>query len=293
MLFSPSWRLFALLTAALAQRAAPQAHGAAGVSARPVKMAATATTTAAADAVCGDGVRAASEQCDDGNSDSGDGCSDTCAYEAGWLCYDAATPAESCDLTTARPSAPVGGLDECFTACGAVSLDDGSACSGDTQCGPCQPGCDYVFSPYPPGAAPSPAPSAPIYGCNPDDLVVEALATPRLRRPLHEVTEDQWARIVKAFWTLRTVDTLTGQELFGGAYFDFEYFVLRHSTTSTCLNEEHGAEMGFPGDPTGEPPIFSFWHGVQILEVESAPAPTPTLTPSPSPSPSPSPYPRP
>ena len=28
--------------------------------------------------------------------------------------------------------------------------------------------------------------------------------------------------------------------------------------------------MGFPGDPTGEPPIFSFWHGVQILELESA-----------------------
>lgn len=38
--------------------------------------------------VCGDGSRnSASEQCDDGNLSSGDGCSATCQLEAGWSCF--------------------------------------------------------------------------------------------------------------------------------------------------------------------------------------------------------------
>jgi cysteine-rich repeat protein len=37
-------------------------------------------------AVCGDGIRQGSEECDDGNLTSGDGCSPTCTVEYGWSC---------------------------------------------------------------------------------------------------------------------------------------------------------------------------------------------------------------
>lgn len=40
-------------------------------------------------AVCGDGALVAPEGCDDGRTDDGDGCSATCAVEAGWICTGA------------------------------------------------------------------------------------------------------------------------------------------------------------------------------------------------------------
>lgn len=39
-------------------------------------------------AVCGDGVRAGEETCDDTNTEAGDGCDDRCRVEAGWSCAD-------------------------------------------------------------------------------------------------------------------------------------------------------------------------------------------------------------
>lgn len=38
---------------------------------------------------CGDGHRSPEEQCDDGNTENGDGCSSSCTVEAGYLCTDA------------------------------------------------------------------------------------------------------------------------------------------------------------------------------------------------------------
>ena len=35
---------------------------------------------------CGDGITSGAEACDDGNNDSGDGCSATCHLELGWKC---------------------------------------------------------------------------------------------------------------------------------------------------------------------------------------------------------------
>ncbi len=40
------------------------------------------------DAVCGDGQRYSNEACDDGNMRSGDGCSETCTIEEGFVCED-------------------------------------------------------------------------------------------------------------------------------------------------------------------------------------------------------------
>ena len=38
--------------------------------------------------MCGDGLKFPQEQCDDGNTFSGDGCSSTCTVETGWSCTD-------------------------------------------------------------------------------------------------------------------------------------------------------------------------------------------------------------
>lgn len=38
--------------------------------------------------VCGDGKRAGSEECDDGNLEDGDGCSQQCTVEANFHCFE-------------------------------------------------------------------------------------------------------------------------------------------------------------------------------------------------------------
>src|SRR5690625_7808482 len=44
--------------------------------------------------VCGDGILSDGEECDDGNTTNGDGCSSTCEIEEGWECPEAG---EACD----------------------------------------------------------------------------------------------------------------------------------------------------------------------------------------------------
>ena len=80
--------------------------------------------------VCGDGLRAGAEVCDDGNVVSGDGCDASCAIEVGFTC-------------TGAPSV-------CLTTCGdglragAEACDDGNMSSGD-GCGACD-GAEPGFS---------------------------------------------------------------------------------------------------------------------------------------------------
>ncbi len=78
--------------------------------------------------VCGDGVVAGNEQCDDGNTVSGDGCSSTCALEAGYTCPHAGQPCKKIE----------------FCGDGIVELnigeqcDDGNTVSGDGCSSLCQ-----------------------------------------------------------------------------------------------------------------------------------------------------------
>lgn len=44
------------------------------------------TNSTACNSVCGDGVKAASEACDDGNTQNGDGCSSNCTIESAYYC---------------------------------------------------------------------------------------------------------------------------------------------------------------------------------------------------------------
>jgi cysteine-rich repeat protein len=103
-------------------------------------------------AACGNGLVELGEQCDDGNTTSGDGCSAVCQIESGWTC-------------TGRPSACTGPSNHacatsgecvtgfcvdgvcCDTACGGGASNDCQACSvaaGGTVDGTCAPSTGNV-----------------------------------------------------------------------------------------------------------------------------------------------------
>lgn len=84
--------------------------------------------------VCGDGVLAGDEFCDDGNTDAGDGCSPTCTEEQGWDC-------------SRQPS--------CVPVCGDGQVLGGESCDdGNTENGDCCSSlCTFEFSTSPCGDA--------------------------------------------------------------------------------------------------------------------------------------------
>jgi cysteine-rich repeat protein len=53
----------------------------------------------ALETACGDGIATATETCDDGNAEDGDGCSRTCTVETGYVCTVPGRPAD--DILTA------------------------------------------------------------------------------------------------------------------------------------------------------------------------------------------------
>ncbi|MFN0246236.1 MAG: DUF4215 domain-containing protein [Kofleriaceae bacterium] len=66
----------------------------------------------AAPTVCGNGMRSGTEECDDGNTTTNDGCDAQCNVEAGYVCDDAS------------PSV-------CTSACGSGTLENGEECDDD------------------------------------------------------------------------------------------------------------------------------------------------------------------
>jgi cysteine-rich repeat protein len=106
--------------------------------------------------VCGDGILDDTEDCDDGNNDSGDGCSATCDYENPYGCGNGELEDnEDCDdgnnedgdgcsaSCTVEPPPPPSGY------CGDGMLDEGEACDdGNTTAGD---GCNAcAIEPPPP-----------------------------------------------------------------------------------------------------------------------------------------------
>ncbi len=90
--------------------------------------------------VCGDGVVAGNEQCDDHNTDSGDGCSSSCAVETGYTCT---TPGQLCTRLAYCGNGIVDGADQC---------DDGNNASLDGCSATCklEPGFACVSTGSPP-----------------------------------------------------------------------------------------------------------------------------------------------
>jgi cysteine-rich repeat protein len=80
---SRSWYLLASLGAVLAPACSSSSGGGGGGAATGGTAASTTVDSAP---VCGDGVVSGNEECDDGNTTSGDGCSATCTVEAGYTC---------------------------------------------------------------------------------------------------------------------------------------------------------------------------------------------------------------
>jgi fibro-slime domain-containing protein len=76
--------------------------------------------------VCGDGIIQRSEQCDDGNTQSGDGCSRLCQVEANWGCPTEGKPCEY--LGTCG-----NGVLTANKACDDGNTKSGDGCSGDCQ----------------------------------------------------------------------------------------------------------------------------------------------------------------
>jgi fibro-slime domain-containing protein len=76
-------------------------------------------------AVCGDGVINGTEQCDDGNTRPGDGCSASCRLEPGFACVDGtAVPSSVCHKTTCGD-----GVKEGFEQCDDMNLIPYDGCS--------------------------------------------------------------------------------------------------------------------------------------------------------------------
>jgi|GEM_PF-3283829 len=59
---------------------------------------------------CGDSFVTGTEQCDDGDSNPGDGCDDNCATETGYVCN---TPGSDCTCDTGYEGSPCQDIDEC------------------------------------------------------------------------------------------------------------------------------------------------------------------------------------
>ncbi len=82
---------------------------------------------------CGDGVRGPGEECDDANATAGDGCSDRCEIEPGYVCFDepsgATTCVDSCGDGLIQPP------EEC---------DDGAGNSATAVDG-CRPDCRRAY----------------------------------------------------------------------------------------------------------------------------------------------------
>jgi cysteine-rich repeat protein len=88
-------------------------------------------TTGTGNAVCGDGVRAVDEDCDDGNLLNGDGCSLLCQVETGFVC----PVGQTCSVCIDEPScARCGdGFAAVGEACDDGNLLDADGCSKDCQ----------------------------------------------------------------------------------------------------------------------------------------------------------------
>ena len=96
-----------------------------------------ADTSACVANVCGDGVMAGDEGCDDGGNEAGDGCDPGCVVEPGWACDGVARAASECD------NACGDGILDRFEACDDANLEDADGCSPSCQV---EPGwiCDVV-----------------------------------------------------------------------------------------------------------------------------------------------------
>lgn len=89
-------------------------------------------------AICGNGgAPEAGEQCDDGNTVNGDGCSSTCTIEAGVLCGNGnPDPGEACDDGDTTDAGICNANCSAFTSCGDGTVQNPNGNGGNETCEP-------------------------------------------------------------------------------------------------------------------------------------------------------------
>jgi len=87
-----------LIELAANEAAAAVAAAEAAAQALAAEQAANVIVVVAPTYVCGDAVRGTAEKCDDGNTVSGDGCSDVCEIESGYVCTTLVNAKSKCSI---------------------------------------------------------------------------------------------------------------------------------------------------------------------------------------------------
>jgi len=93
------------------------------------------------DLACGNGVIDGDEQCDDGNTTSGDGCSSSCQNECGPDGSVCATDSQCCSLSCSGGACVAGSVCGDGVVSGPEQCDDGNVVSGDGCSSTCQIEC--------------------------------------------------------------------------------------------------------------------------------------------------------
>ena len=83
----------------------------------------------------------------------------------------------------------------------------------------------------------------------------------RVRKAVGTMPEDEWQRVVKALWTMRTLSEAEGQRLYGSGFRSMAYFNLRHYAGALPVS---GVT-----DVTGGGAQTYTYHGLFSMELES------------------------
>jgi len=111
---------------------------------------------------CGNGILDSGEECDDGNSNNGDGCSSTCTVELGWMCSNTPYATRSLCQRNECGDSYINALDPFNEVCDDGDLVDTNGCTKDCKtitpgwyCGrpgkPCSHVCSNSLVDYKPG----------------------------------------------------------------------------------------------------------------------------------------------
>ena len=106
-----------------------------------------------------------------------------------------------------------------------------------------------------------PTAADPLLRCPASCRTPPPAGAPRVRRAVHTLSAEQWERVVRAMWVMRTVPTPEGVQTYGPFYRDWDFFVLMHGLHSDFI-------PGGTVDVTAGAAHFATWHAAHVLDFE-------------------------
>ena len=94
----------------------------------------------------------------------------------------------------------------------------------------------------------------------------DAVQQGRVRRALHTLSEEEWARVVRAMRVMTEISTADGVDVYGAAYRDYSFHVTWHVLSAYANDVVDDAYT----DVTGGGPQQPAWHALQLLMFEDA-----------------------